>query len=494
MSVGLIVKVVLLGLLDALVISALPGLVSNEHWALLGGTAVAAAVLNYLYLSRRRIPAKFLVPSTIVLAVFLVYPVLYTVFVAFTNYSTGHILSKDQAIERIVGSGVTPIENGPTYKVRVLLNDDNELALLLTDGKGKRFVGTNEGLEPTGPEEPQGYKLLNLKEAQSYDADVNALSIPTDKGEIRAETFTRAKLYERTRQYDKANDTINDTANGQTYQPVRGSFVDDEGERLTPGWRVPVGADNFTRIFTNEAIRGPFLRIFAWTCGFAVVSVLVSFAVGLLLALVLGDKRMRGQKIYRALLIIPFALPSFITALIWKGMFNNSFGLINNLLNADIPWLLDPTLAKVAVLIVNVWLGFPYWFVVTTGALQAIPPELKEAARVDGASEVRVFGRITLPLLLAMTVPLFILSFAFNFNNFNVIYLITGGGPPMIGAQTPAGHTDLLITYTYRLAFGGAGTSDYGLASAISLVIFVLVAIASFAGFRSARRSDGALS
>lgn len=493
MKVGLIAKVVLLGLLDALVVSSLPGLVSNEHWVLLVGTVLATAVLNYLYLSRRRIPAKFLVPSTILLAVFLVYPVLYTVFVAFTNYSTGHILSKDQAIERILASGVAPVEDGPSYKLRILLGADDEVAFLLTDEGGKRLIGNDEGLAPTD----QGlgsYRLLTLREAQRYDTEVDRLSVPTEDGEIRAETFTRAKLYERTRSYDSGADTITDRATGLTYESVRGSFVSDSGERLTPGWRVPVGADNFQRIFANEAIRGPFLKIFAWTCAFAVISVLVSFAVGLLLALVLGDKRMRGQKIYRALLIIPFALPSFITALIWKGMFNNSFGLINNLLHADIPWLLDPTLAKIAVLIVNVWLGFPYWFVVTTGALQAIPPELKEAARVDGASEVRVFGRITLPLLLAMTVPLFILSFAFNFNNFNVIYLITGGGPPMVGAQTPAGHTDLLITYTYRLAFGGAGTSDYGLASAISLVIFVLVAIVSFAGFRSARRSDGALS
>jgi len=186
-------------------------------------------------------------------------------------------------------------------------------------------------------------------------------------------------------------------------------------------------------------------------------------------------------------LILPYALPSFMTALIWAGMFNQDFGIINRMLGASIPWLRDPILAKLAILTVNLWLGFPYMFLISTGALQAIPEELKEASFVDGASPRQAFRRITFPLLLVSLAPLLIASFAFNFNNFNIIYLLNGGGPPIEGAQTPAGHTDILISYTYRLAFESGRGSDFGFASAIAIIIFVLVATISALSFRRTR-------
>jgi ABC-type sugar transport system permease subunit len=209
----------------------------------------------------------------------------------------------------------------------------------------------------------------------------------------------------------------------------------------------------------------------------------LTFVVGLALAITLNHPQLRGRKLYRSLLIIPYALPSFMTVLVWQGMLNTEYGIVNDLLNADIQWLQTPIIAKISSLLVNTWLGYAYFFLVSTGALQAIPAELVEAASVDGATPWNAFRNVTFPLLMVAVAPLLISSFAFNFNNFNVIYLLTGGGPPIPGAQTPAGHTDILISYTYRLAFERGSGTDFGLASAISIIIFIIVASISAASF-----------
>jgi arabinogalactan oligomer/maltooligosaccharide transport system permease protein len=148
----------------------------------------------------------------------------------------------------------------------------------------------------------------------------------------------------------------------------------------------------------------------------------------------------------------------------------------------DIPWLFDPTWARVSCILVNVWLGFPYFFLVNTAALQAIPAELTEAARVDGASSLQVFRRVTLPLLLVVTAPLLIASFAFNFNAFNNIFFLTEGGPYGV-EQSIAGSTDILISYTYKLAFSSGQGAQYGLAAAVSIFIFFIVAGISAVSF-----------
>jgi arabinogalactan oligomer/maltooligosaccharide transport system permease protein len=169
-------------------------------------------------------------------------------------------------------------------------------------------------------------------------------------------------------------------------------------------------------------------------------------------------------------------------------MLNRDYGFINQTLlgGAEIPWLTDPVLAKVAVLTVNLWLGFPYMFLICTGALQSIPSEVYEAGRIDGAKPWRLFRSITMPLLLVSTAPLLISSFAFNFNNFNVIYLTTEGGPKDLSAPVDVGATDILITFVYKIAFGGVNR-QYGLACAVSILIFLIVATISAISFRKTR-------
>ena len=213
--------------------------------------------------------------------------------------------------------------------------------------------------------------------------------------------------------------------------------------------------------------------------------------LGLGLALVFNDPRIRGRKLYRALMILPYAFPGFLAALVWRGMLNERFGFINEIIfqGADIPWLTDPWLAKLAILGVNLWLGFPYMFLICTGALQAIPGDVIESAKLDGASPFRVVTRIIYPLLLISVAPLLISSFAFNFNNFTLIYMLTGGGPNFPGSPLVIGSTDLLISMVYSVAFD-SGNKQYGLASALSILIFIIVGAISWAGFRRTRRLE----
>ena len=256
-----------------------------------------------------------------------------------------------------------------------------------------------------------------------------------------------------------------------------GSFVAADGEALVPGWKVNVGFANFTRVITDPRISGPFFGTLLWNFGFALGSVVFSFALGVTCALALNSSRMRGRRLYRSLLVLPYAMPSFAMLLVWRDMFNTDFGLINRLLGLGVDWLGGEWTARASVLLVNTWLGYPYMFLIALGALQAIPRELTEAAHIDGAGPWQAFRRVTLPLLMVALTPLLIASFAYNFNNFNAIELTSGGGP--FAADSPlVGATDLLITYTYRLAFGGSG-AQYGFAAAVSVYIFLIVAVVS---------------
>ena len=170
-------------------------------------------------------------------------------------------------------------------------------------------------------------------------------------------------------------------------------------------------------------------------------------------------------------------------------MFNRQFGAINALFNTQIDFFNSPWLAKMVILIVNLWLGFPYFYLISSGALQAIPQELDEAASIDGASTSQILRRIKLPLLLQILSPLLIASFAFNFNNFNIIYLLTGGGPTDVLGGKQAGATDISITYTYKTAFG-SNEQNLGLACAISMIIFIIVGTLSMWSLRRSKVLD----
>lgn len=257
-----------------------------------------------------------------------------------------------------------------------------------------------------------------------------------------------------------------------------------EDKKIEPGYMVTIGLRNFTKIFTTRNITSPFLRVFIWTVLWSLFSVLTSFAAGLALALVLNAGDLKGRYFYRTLFILPYAIPSFVTILMWGGFLNQDFGIINLATGFTIPWLSDASgiLPKISCVIVNLWLSFPYQMIISLGALQSIDASMYEAADVDGASKPQQFWRITLPLLLATLGPMLVGSFAFAFNNFGGIYLLTGGGPVMDPGVLP-GQTDILISYTYKLAFGSNET-DYGLASAIGIIVFFIIGTITFLQFK----------
>lgn len=486
----MIVKIILLAFFDALAVLAISISVSKHDWAITAFLVVAIALINITYLGGRRwIPAKYLVPGSLFLVAFVIYPVIYTVYNSLTNYGTGNNLSKSQAVEQIQRNSISATEGAVRYKLQILAKDSptGELAFLLTDTDGNITLGTPEGTTPVAPADIvkqgtrstiDGYVALNLGQANSRRAEISAYRVPGELGEITNDGFGAAFAKTQRLTYDAATNTMVDNIDNTVFHENAGYFVSDSGQQLLPGWRAFIGTKNYGRLqFT-----GTFLRVFVWTMVFAIGSVLLTFGLGLFLAIVFSNERMKGRRWYRLAMIIPYALPSFMTALVWRGMFNQSFGVINRFLGADIPWLNDGTWAKASILLVNLWLGFPYMFLVCTGALQGIPSDLKEAATVDGATGWKAFKRITFPLLLIAVAPLLVASFAFNFNNFNIVFLLTEGRPAVQGSD--AGQTDILISYMYKIAFGTGRGADYGLASALGVVIFLIVAAISAFSFK----------
>ncbi len=498
--VGLAVKLVLLSLVNAIAGWAAIILARDGKWIAFVVLLAATVALDAVYLGKRAVPLKFLVPGTVFLLAFQALPIVYTVNVSFQKYAVGHIITKDEAIHSIQENSLAQPPDGKTYVMAPARDGSANLVLLLVDDQsGDAFVGTRKGLEPLPKDTltlddlglisaAQGYTLLKGEALAAVDTELSNYVVPTSDGAaVRAEGLDVALELKPTLRYDSSANTFTRIDDGVVFRDNgRGSFVSAKGEELEPGWRTHTGLRNFTAIATDPLIRKPFLRVLAWTVAFATLTVLVSFFIGLFLAIVLDKPGMRFSRLYRGLIFVPFAVPGFLVLLIWAGLLNDDYGVVNNVLHLHVPWLFDPWWAKASVVLVGVWMTVPYFFLVSLGALQSIPNELVEAARVDGAGPFQVFRKITLPLLLVAVTPLLIASFAFNFNDFGKIYLLTGGGPPAED-QSIAGATDILISYTYKLAFEAGKGTDFGLAAALSIVIFLIVATISAGTFWRSR-------
>jgi len=245
-----------------------------------------------------------------------------------------------------------------------------------------------------------------------------------------------------------------------------------------------VGFDNFKSLVTVPIWKTTFFNVLTWTIVWTLVATTLQIALALLLAIIVNHPLISFKKLIRTVLILPWAVPSFVTILIFAAIFNDDFGSINNdilqpLFGIAPAWLNDPFWAKVALILIQVWLGFPFVFALFTGVLQSISSDWYEAADMDGASSWQKFRNITFPHILFATAPLLIMQYAGNFNNFNLIYLFNKGGPPVSGQN--AGSTDILISWVYRLTFD---MQNYNMAATISLIIGVFIAIIAFLQFR----------
>ncbi len=244
-----------------------------------------------------------------------------------------------------------------------------------------------------------------------------------------------------------------------------------------------VGVDNFKALFTGGTNWSQgFARVAVWTLVWGVLSTFTCYFGGLLVAVQLKQSGIRFKGVFQFIFILPYAVPSVITMLVWKNLLNGSFGVVNKTLklvgilghDQIIPWLSNPTLAQVMCIVLNLWAGFGYFMLLSTGTMTAISDDLYEAARIDGASNRQILYHITLPLVLYQTMPLIIMSFTHNINNFGAIFFLTGGAPKVADTTTTmAGGTDILVTWIYNLTIT---LMRYNYASVIAVLIFVVLA------------------
>ncbi|MGG4418953.1 maltodextrin ABC transporter permease MdxF [Bacillus subtilis] len=250
-----------------------------------------------------------------------------------------------------------------------------------------------------------------------------------------------------------------------------------------------VGFKNFLNIFFLGSYRETFVNVLGWTVIWTICATTLQIILGIVTALFVNQDFIKGKRIFRMIFLFPWAVPAFITIMSFSNMFNDSIGavnaqvipLFNHLPFVELPaiaWKTDPFWTKTALIMIQTWLGFPYIYVMVTGVLQAIPGELYEAAKIDGATFIQRFRHITFPMILFATAPVMITQYTFNFNNFSIIYLINEGGPGSAGAG--AGSTDILISWIYKLT---TGTSpQYSVAAAVTLLIsFIVIGISLIA-------------
>ncbi|WP_078550060.1 sugar ABC transporter permease [Litchfieldia alkalitelluris] len=252
-----------------------------------------------------------------------------------------------------------------------------------------------------------------------------------------------------------------------------------------------VGLDQFVRLFSMDSWRGTFVGVFSWTVVWAVLSTVLVVFAGLFVAVVLSQKVVKFTKFWRNIYIIPWAVPGFVSILIFRNMYNGEFGVINKMLNSvgipSVGWLSDPMWAKAAILLTNLWLGFPFWMALFTAVLTTISKELYEAAEVDGATIIQQFKHITFPIVMVAAVPLMVFTFAFNFNQLTFIYLMTEGNP-VNADYTYAGHTDILLSWIFKMTLNNG---QYAISSAVAVVVFLIIALFAYFNLRNTKALKG---
>lgn len=470
-------------------------LAGQPLWA--AGVLVLASAGLWVYLNPQLLPWRYLFPGVAAMAVFVVFPLLYTAQIGFSNYSSINLLSHERARDYLLDQQQPDEARLMGY---TLHRDGDGFRLALTDAAGQRFVtpklalrGDKEieaALQPAGDVAP-GPELTLKEQLQHRDA-LMALKLKAADGVLLQ--YAGVHEYAPLRPLWTAVDGggLKEAETGEVWRPNfdTGFFENSRGEALQPGFKVGVGLANYARMVGDADFRGPFLSIFVWTVMLAALTVVTTLAVGMTLAVLLNWEGLKFRTTYRTLLFLPYAVPAFISILVFKGLFNQNFGEINAILDGLFgirpAWFADPLLAKTMILIVNTWLGYPYIMVLCSGLLKSIPSDLYEASALAGASPWTNFTRITAPLIVKPLTPVLIHTFAFNFNNLVLITLLTKGRPDFLNTKVPAGTTDILVSYTYRIAFQDSG-QNYGLAAAISTLIFFMVAGMSLLSLKATR-------
>ncbi|MFN2322725.1 MAG: ABC transporter permease subunit [Trueperaceae bacterium] len=468
-------------------------------WAALplGGVGLVFALV---VISRRFawiMPWYYVLPAIVFLLTFTFFPVILTIYLAFTDYAgirNGQLnVSTQTEVVSVDGTRVTiadaanlncvDLRNGcagvraEVYSFELLFKD----AVGYEDG----VLTLAEGLPPGRAAREVALFLPDLGFSFSTEiAEVDGERVvltraPPFPPQLEGVAFQMATDVARTIVRD---DGVVLELNAPLPEGFEATGIARYNDYGFIGWR------NFRTII--DAAQRSLVPVFVWNLTFAVATIVINVVAGVFLAVLLNNPDLRFRNLYRTLLIVPWALPNIITIQVWKGFLNENFGAINRVLMLfdvtpePINWLGTVGAAKAAILIVNLWLGLPFMMTAVLGALSAIPRELYEAARIDGATPMQSFWGVTAPLLRTAMIPITLTGFAFNFNNFNLIFLLTDGGPPIAGGTATARGTDILISWAYNEAFRSQGGFAYGLGSAISILIFMITVAVSLVNFR----------
>jgi maltose/maltodextrin transport system permease protein len=461
----------------------------------LGGSAIV------VYGTATSVAWKYLFPGIAGMLVFVAFPLLYTVQIGFTNYSSSNLLEEPRARQYLLDQAVADEAHARAFT----LHAEGALwRIQLQPEEGGSGVLVSPPLDlrvpPAAPVPMQPPGATALGEAASLKVLVQQREgLAKLQLQVAGDKVIR---YAGLREFapieplwlPAPDGGVIEASSKTAYSPNRdtGYFESAAGERIQPGFHVAIGFANYSRMLFDADFRGPFVSIFIWTVLFAGLTVLFSTVLGMLLAVLLEWEGLKHRALYRTLLFLPYAVPGFISILVFKGLFNQNFGEINAILDALFgirpAWFADPLLAKVMILIVNTWLGYPYIMILCSGLLKSVPADLYEASAIAGASPWVNFTKITAPLIIKPLTPLLISAFAFNFNNFVLISLLTDGRPDFLNTKLPAGTTDILVSYTYRIAFTDSG-QNFGLAAAISTLIFVMVAVMALVQLKITQRA-----
>jgi len=476
-----------------------------------GALAFGSAAL-VIYGTATSLAWKYLFPGVAGMLLFVAFPLAYTVQIGFTNYASAHLLSEARSRQYLLDQSLvdeararpyTLHAEGGAWRVRLgageaggepLLSPPLNLAAATAAAAPVAMAPetATAGGAALGP-------ALDLKALIAQREGLQRLTLQLPSGE----TVQYAGLREfgpiEPLWTARADGALVQAGSGRVFvpNPATGFFEftapNGEVERISPGFTVGIGFANYARMLLDADFRGPFVSIFVWTVLFSGLTVLFATALGMSLAVLLEWPALQHRALYRTLLFLPYAVPGFISILVWKGLFNQNFGEINAIVDALFglrpAWFADPNLARTMILIVNTWLGYPYIMILCTGLIKAIPSDLYEASAIAGAGPWTNFRRITAPLIIKPLTPLLISAFAFNFNNFVLISLLTDGRPDFLNTKLPAGTTDILVSYTYRIAFTDSG-QNFGLAAAISTLIFLLVAVMALVQLRFTQRAE----
>jgi len=447
--------------------------------------AGAAVCFVTLVILRKSLSSwRWLAAGLVMAVLFTVYPILYTVYLSFTNMSGGHLLTRSQVVRRISEQMYSPDDGGSWSFTAYRKGGD--FLLLLHQDSGYSVIKPDDAPEKrdfaSPPPKIDNYTQMTPAEIMQNLKELGQLDFGKPPFVVKVISTREASVQLPLYVYNDGEDSFTDNRNGDVYRSVLGTYTSPSGKTLAPGYFAGIGWNNYNRFLSNRGYLKPVFGILVWNIMFSLFSVLISFALGMMIALLFEDLKYR--RIIRTLLIVPYPIPVLVSIMVWRGLFNENMGLVTTVIagifGSSPKFFTDLYWTRFALILINVYLSYPYFYVLASGALKAIPKDLFEAASIDGAGPFLVVRRIILPLVMRILSPLVIASFCFNFNNFTLVWGFNAGLPAMADTAVPMGYTDLLISFIYRLGFSSSNAADYGFTAAITVMLFILVALMVF--------------